>query len=48
MGDKCGGKFEYNEKGMKSCMNCDLPHGPDYYDTIIKKLKSWRPGHADA
>jgi len=48
MGDKCGGKFEYSDKGVKSCMNCDLPHKPEYYDTIIEKLKSWRSGHVDS
>ena len=26
LGDKCGGNFTYNSKGIKSCVNCSLPH----------------------
>jgi len=37
MGDRCGGIFEYVE-GVKSCMDCHLPHMPEYYDTVISKL----------
>ena len=48
MGKNCGGNFVYSEKGVKSCINCNLPHRPEYYDTIIAKLKEWRPGYADA
>jgi len=39
MGDRCGGAFDYNAKGVKNCMNCDLPHKPESYDIIISKLK---------
>jgi Zn-finger protein len=39
LGDKCGGGFTYNEKGVKSCMDCHLPHMPSYYDVINSKLK---------
>ena len=39
MGDKCGGIFEYVEN-VKSCSECYLPHTPEYYETIISKLKS--------
>ena len=41
-GDKCGGKFEYDEKGTKSCINCEMPHKPDGYDMIISKMKELR------
>ena len=44
MGDKCGGIFEYSEKGVKTCVHCDLPHKPHYYDIILEKLKEWKPG----
>jgi len=36
--DKCGGVFEYY-KNVKSCMECHLPHTPDFYDVIIEKLE---------
>ena len=39
MGDKCGGLFKYT-KNVKSCIGCHLPHMPEYYDTIISKLKT--------
>ncbi|MCL2137316.1 MAG: cysteine-rich small domain-containing protein [Coriobacteriia bacterium] len=39
LGDSCGGKFVYTEKGVKSCINCDLPHKASYYDVIMDKLK---------
>lgn len=41
MGDKCGGNFKILEKhgGIKDCTNCTLPHEPDYYDTIVSKLR---------
>jgi len=39
-GDDCGGVFSYTEKGVKICMDCTLPHIPEYYDTIIEKLKA--------
>ncbi|MDR1702378.1 MAG: cysteine-rich small domain-containing protein [Sporomusaceae bacterium] len=39
LGDKCGGHFTYNAKGVKNCTNCVLPHQAEYYDTIIAKLK---------
>jgi len=38
LGNKCGGNFEYY-KEIKSCVNCYLPHMPDYYDTVTSKLK---------
>lgn len=37
LGDQCGGNFEYLENGIKSCMNCMLPHSPKGYDYIISK-----------
>ncbi len=41
LGKNCGGNFEYTGKNnkIKSCMNCTLPHSPNYYDTIMEKLK---------
>jgi Zn-finger protein len=40
LNDKCGGNFKYSgEKGIKNCTDCHLPHLPEYYDTIMSKLK---------
>ena len=39
LGEKCGGKFEYTKKGIKSCLNCMLPHIPQNYDLILENLK---------
>jgi len=36
--DKCGGSFTY-EYGVKSCMNCTLPHGEQGYDHVMSKMK---------
>lgn len=38
LGDKCGGNFEYLKNGIKSCINCTLPHSEKGYDYINKKL----------
>jgi len=43
--DKCGGNFKYSgEKKIKNCVDCNLPHMPEYYDVIISKLKEAREG----
>jgi len=40
LGDRCGGMFIYSgEKHIKSCMDCHLPHKPEFYDTILAKLE---------
>jgi len=36
--NKCGGTFDYTDKGIKNCMNCKFPHKPDNYDVIVSKL----------
>ena len=38
MGKHCGGVFEYTQKGVKMCHDCMLPHEPEFYDVIVKKL----------
>ena len=37
MGKDCGGSFEYHH-GVKDCSGCHLPHVPEFYDVIVKKL----------
>jgi len=40
LGDRCGGRFSYdNEKGIKDCSGCLLPHKRDSYDHICEKTK---------
>lgn len=35
--DQCGGNFTYLENGIKSCMNCGIPHSIKGYDYIMSK-----------
>ena len=37
VGDRCGGNFQYTEKGIKDCTNCSLPHKKENYGYIIGK-----------
>lgn len=37
LGEKCGGNFEYLDNGVKSCIDCMVPHRKDSYDYIISK-----------
>jgi len=40
LGDKCGGNFQYTgAKRVKNCADCYLPHLPEYYDTVVYRLK---------
>ncbi len=38
LGEKCGGNFEYLPGGVKSCMNCTIPHSEKGYDYIMSKI----------
>ena len=38
LGEDCGGHFEYLPSGVKSCMNCALPHSRNGYDYIMSKI----------
>lgn len=38
LGKQCGGNFQYNEKGIKDCSGCMVPHGRGGYDHVIKKV----------
>lgn len=37
--DNCGGNFTFNEKGLKDCSNCLLPHKAQNYEWVVSKLK---------
>lgn len=38
LGDQCGGNYEYLANGVKSCMNCGIPHSEKGYDYIMSKI----------
>ena len=38
LGKDCGGNYLYLDNGIKDCSNCLLPHKPENYDYILKKL----------
>ena len=38
LGDRCGGAFTYNERGIKDCTRCLRPHRPENYDEIIGRF----------
>jgi Zn-finger protein len=43
LGEECGGNFKYSgEKKVKDCSDCHLPHIPEYYDTVLSRLKEAR------
>ena len=37
LGNRCGGNFRYNEKGIKDCTNCLIPHSPGGYAYVLSK-----------
>ena len=40
LGKECGGNFEYSEKGIKKCQNCNLPHIEESgYRFVMDRLK---------
>ena len=39
LGENCGGNFKISGADkIKNCEDCLLPHRPDYYDAVMKKL----------
>ena len=34
----CGGNYDILDNNIKDCSNCIVPHKPENYDYIIKKL----------
>ena len=40
LGEKCGGNFKYTNNGVKSCVDCTLPHiKGEGYEHVMKKMK---------
>ena len=46
-GDRCGGHFKITAKGVKSCINCTIPHHPNSAEYINAKLKELNTGKPD-
>ena len=38
LGKDCGGNFEYSKNDVKICMDCHLPHTPEYYGVVVETL----------
>lgn len=39
LGNKCGGNFKFTGTGIKSCIDCNIPHQKENYDLINRRLK---------
>ena len=39
LGKNCGGNCEILESGVKSCMNCNVPHVRSNYEYMMSKYK---------
>ncbi len=48
LGDKCGGDFVYNKKGIKDCTGCLYPHRRDSYDDITARYGEIRSHMAES
>lgn len=38
LGNKCGGDFRYNDRGIKDCTGCIIPHKKENYEYIVEKF----------
>ena len=36
--EDCGGNYAMNENHIKDCSHCTIPHRPENYDYILKKV----------
>lgn len=39
LGDRCGGNCRYNEKGIKDCSACTVPHRAGGYEHVLSQFK---------
>ena len=46
-GDRCGGHFKMTKSGVKSCIDCSIPHHPNSSQYINAKLKELNMGRPD-
>ena len=38
LGDRCGGRFEYTEDGIKDCHACLIPHSKGGFDYVMERF----------
>lgn len=38
LGDRCGGGFQYTEKGVKDCTKCLFPHRRENYPRVTERF----------
>ena len=46
-GEMCGGHFKYSKRGIKSCIDCSIPHHPNSAEYINAKLKEFNAAKTD-
>ncbi len=46
-GELCGGHFKYSKRGIKSCIDCTIPHHPNSAEYINGKLKEFNAAKTD-
>lgn len=39
LGERCGGNFRYNERGVKDCSQCVIPHAKDGYEHVMSRIR---------
>ncbi len=39
LGDKCGGAFRYNVRGIKDCTLCLFPHRRENYPKVVERFQ---------
>ena len=40
LGDRCGGNFSYLENGLKDCSACLIPHDPENYEIVLRRMEA--------
>jgi len=38
LGERCGGDYKYNDRGIKDCSGCNIPHERENYGYIIGRF----------
>ena len=38
LGERCGGNYSYNAKGVKVCTDCLIPHGRESHAVIVSRF----------
>lgn len=38
LGERCGGGFQYTEKGVKDCTKCQFPHKRENYPLVVERF----------